>query len=102
VAKTKRFEALTQAVPGEDFHRKNLMEAGTSQRYPMRAPSYIYAGRSSPLTSNTPARFPSPVHENTFFKSFRFLRRDKAYILVPKEHEYVAKTTMNEKPLKRK
>jgi hypothetical protein len=57
---------------------------------------------SGPASSNSPARFQSPVHKNTRLKSFKFPHREKAYIPAPKEHEIVAKTTINEKPLKRK
>ncbi len=69
---------------------------------PHQSPSEkkLVSSRFHPLKS--PVRFPSPFHKNTPAKSFKFLYRDKAYIPVPREHEYVAKTTMNEKPLKRK
>jgi hypothetical protein len=45
--------------------------------------------------------FPSIFHKNTHLKSFKSLHRDKAYIPVPREQEYVAKTTINEKQLKK-
>lgn len=52
--------------------------------------------RSGPAFSNLLARFPTPFHKNTPFTSFNFGHHDKVYIPVPKEHELVARTTMND------
>jgi len=41
-----------------------------------------------------PVRSLHPVHKNNRLKSFKFLRRDKAYIPAPKEQEYVANHKM--------
>jgi len=47
-----------------------------------------------PAPSKYPARSLPPVHKNNPVKSFKFLRRDKAYIPVSREQEYVANHKM--------
>ncbi len=58
-------------------------------------------GVNMPISSNTPARFMSPVQKNNHVKAFKFLHREKAYIPVPREQEQVANTTMKENTLKK-
>jgi len=43
-----------------------------------------------PAPANAPARSLPPVPKNNRLKPFKFLRRDKAYIPLSREQEYVA------------
>jgi len=61
-------------------------------------PSFVVRAR----VLKSPGAFPALCAQKYPFMLFKFLYRHKVYNPVPKEHELVAKTTINEKPLKRK